>query len=457
METIIMKIILVALVILGIYIIYKKKNKYELIINNVFWILGAWVFALVLYFFSGIKYTFNLNIYSFGYIVLFLGIFLLGQYISKFIFKDKMTNNDEKTEKNDFSKKLNFLPLFIISLISVILYAIYIIAINDIKIGVTRDINTNGFATLLLIISNSSLVIWLYELAYSLLNEKRISWYGICSAVVYNLPGIIISGRDALMIFVISTVIVFLYCAIYAKKVLKTEGKMLKRVIKYAILAVCLMLIYLIFLTNNRYGTGEDAAIQMFRWSAGCEFPEYLENIYYNLGGLGKLIINIVFYYSSQISKLAFVFENYDGPYLGGLFQLHYVSRLLPDTWNLDYSLVSQKLAELTNNEGVPGLKVFWDTAIGYSIYDFGRIVTLFISFICGIVTGKVNSWCKKNVSILKIIMQVYICIAMFLTIQLSPLFDYYYIFPLFWMVLIILLNIKYEKLEKQGELEVEK
>lgn len=446
METVIMKIILIIIALLGIYIIYKKKEKYELIINNIFWIFVSWMFALGLYFFSGIKYTFNLNIYSFGYILLFWGVFILGQYISKFIFKSKI---NEKNEKIDFSNKINLLPLFIIALISVIIYTIYIILINNIQIGVTRDINTNGFATLLLIISNSSLIIWLYELAYALLNEKRISWYGIISILIYNLPGIIISGRDALMVFLVSTVIVFLYCAIYAKKVLKTEGEMLKKVIKYSLCAVAIMLIYLVFLSSNRYGTGEDATINMFRWSAGCQFPKYLENIYYKFGGFGKLIINVVFYYSSQISKLALIFEEYDGPYLFGFYQLHYVSRLLPETWNLNFSLVTDKIAEIANNAGVPGLRVFWETAIGYSIYDFGKIGALFIAFACGIITEKMKNWCQKNVSVLKVLMQVFICVAMLLTVELSPLFDYYYIFPLFWLVVIIVLNDKNKRGEK--------
>ena len=449
METIIMKVILIVVAILGIYIIYRKKDKSELIINNVFWLFASWVFCLGLYFFSGIKYTFNLNINSFVYILLFWGVFLLGQYILKKIFKKK---DEQKKELSDFSKKINLIPLFIVSLISVIIYAIYIIAINNIQIGVTRNINTNAFATFLLIISNSSLVIWIYELAYAILNEKKISWYGLVSIVIYNLPGIIISGRDALMIFVLSTVIVFLYCVSYVKNVLKKESKILKNIIKYAIWAVIIMLIYLVFLSSNRYGTGEDATIKMFRWSAGCEIPKYLENIYYKLGGFGKLILNLVFYYSSQISKFALMFEEYEGPYLGGLYQLHYVSRLLPENWNLDYSLVNNKIAEIASNRGVQGLKVFWETTIGYSIYDFGRIGALIISFISGIITEIVNNWCKSKRNVLKIVIQTFICVAIFLTIQLSPVFDYYYIFPLFWIVIIVLWNYIKEKRKKINE-----
>ena len=356
----------------------------------------------------------------------------------------------------DFSKKINLLPLFIISLISVIIYSVYVIGINDIKLGVTRNIETNAFTTLLLIFSNASLVIWLYELAYSIINEKRPSVYGILSAVIYNIPGIIISGRDALMIFFVSTIIVFLYSGIYAKKELKKEGKIFKRLIIVFAIALFLVLIYLLFLSSNRYGSEKDALINMFTGTANCEFPEYLKNIYYNCGSFGKLILNVVFYYSSQISKFALIFEQYDGPYMFGLYQLHYVSRLLPDSWNLDFSIVSNKIAEITNNGGAPGLKVFWETAIGYSIYDFGRIGALFITIILGIITGKVNSWCEKDKNIIKILTQVFICVAMFLTVALSPIFDYYYVFPMFWLFFIILIYdkkiIKYKKWRKRND-----
>ena len=37
------------------------------------------------------------------------------------------------------------------------------------------------------------------------------------------------------------------------------------------------------------------------------------------------------------------------------------------------------------------------------------------------------------------LLIQAFICIAMFLTVEVSPLFDYYYIFPLFWLTIIVL------------------
>lgn len=436
MQEIIMRIILVLIIGVGCYWVYTQKDKYKLILDNKFWIFISWGFAFILYFFLGIEYTQKLNIYSFGYIILYWALFIGGQYAFKKYSKNKKINKEEKVI--DLSEKINLFPLFIVSLVCVIVYAIYIISINNINIGTTRDIKTNGFATLLLIFSNSSLIIWLYELAYAIINEKKITVYGVLSAVIYNIPGIIISGRDALMIFLVSTVIVFIYCGNYAKKVLNKECKTYKTILKCLIAAFAAIMIYLIFLSNNRYGTDKSAVINMFRWSSKCQFPPYLEWIYYNCGGLGKLILNVVFYYSSQLSKFALIFEKYDGPYMFGLYQLHYVSRLLPESWNMNFSIVSKELKIITENAGIPGLKVFWETAIGYSIYDFGRIGTLIMAFISGIFIEIVSSYSKNVKGIFQILIQAFICTAMFLTIEMSPIFDYYYIFPVFWLACII-------------------
>lgn len=436
MQEIIMRIILVLIIGVGCYWVYTQKDKYKLILDNKFWIFISWGVAFILYFFLGIEYTQKLNIYSFGYIILYWALFIGGQYAFKKYSKNKKINKEEKII--DLSEKINLFPLFIVSLVCVIVYAIYIISINNINIGTTRDIKTNGFATLLLIFSNSSLIIWLYELAYAIINEKKITVYGVLSAVIYNIPGIIISGRDALMIFLVSTVIVFIYCGNYAKKVLNKECKTYKTILKCLIAAFAAIMIYLIFLSNNRYGTDKSAVINMFRWSSKCQFPPYLEWIYYNCGGLGKLILNVVFYYSSQLSKFALIFEKYDGPYMFGLYQLHYVSRLLPESWNMNFSIVSKELKIITENAGIPGLKVFWETAIGYSIYDFGRIGTLIMAFISGIFIEIVSSYSKNVKGIFQILIQAFICTAMFLTIEMSPIFDYYYIFPVFWLACII-------------------
>lgn len=450
MENFIMRLIIALIFIIGLYYILKRKRKYTLVLNEYFWIIVPWILCLMLYFFSGIKYSFNLNIFSFLYICSTLICFIVGYYIS---IKGKVNNNSNILQIKNYNKKKNFKPLVLVSFICVLIYTIYIYLNNDITIGVTRNIDTNFFTTLLLLVSSSSLVVWLYELSYSILKNKKITKYGVLSAIIYNLPGIIISGRDALMIFLISTFIVFIYSVGCLKQ--KTNGKTLKtlkKLKKYGLIALIIILLYLCLLSNNRYGTNDRSAINMFEWSAQCEFPEYLLFMNDKMGGIGKVANNAIFYYSSQISKYALIFDKYEGPYMYGLYQMHYISRLLPEQFNLNYKLVSKELEIIAIEAGAPGIKVLWETGIGYSIYDFGKIGTLIFSFLGGYIVGLFSAYCKKNMNIEKLILNTFICVGLFWTVQMSPVFDYFYIFPLFWIMIIEIRTIRKKHIVNNNE-----
>ena len=116
---------------------------------------------------------------------------------------------------------------------------------------------------------------------------------------------------------------------------------------------------------------------------------------------------------------------------------MHYLSRILPQSLNLNYTLVSNSLLEITRNSMVPGIKGFWDTCIGYMIYDYGKIGAIIMSFIWGFIIRLITNSNKEYNNIFQILTQAMICIGMFLTIEVSPLFDYYYIFPLIWLIII--------------------
>lgn len=437
MQITLMIIIFLLFLLLGILIVSKKKAKYQLLLNNVFWIWISWGGCLGLYFFSGIKYKYELNLYSFLYIIMYWLFFFLGQFLASTKKRFVYQKDEKKAYENE--KKINFVPLFLISLYSIVIYIIVLFKNNDgLILGITRDISSNSLMTLLLVLSNCSLIIWLYEISYSILNEQKISVIAIASAVIYNLPVVLLSGRDAMIIFLVSTCICLFYCGSYVKDVLKREGKVYEKIKRILFVFIIVIILYMVFISTNRYGQNVDSAINMFVWTTNCEFPEYLKNLYYRFGGIGKVLLNFVFYYSSQFSKFAIIFDNYEGPYMGGLFQFHYLSRLFPDSWDMSYSLVSNSLYEITKEVGLPGIKGFWETAIGYTIYDFGKIGALIMSFLVGFFVEKINIYCSNNATILKLIFKVVLCVGMFLTVELSPFFDYYYIFPLFWIILLL-------------------
>ena len=433
----IIKVVLAAVVVLELLYFINTKEKYKLLLKDGFWIIFVWTICLFLYYFSGINYAIKMSNMVFLYIILFWVLYFIGKGVTKVILEkstvaSKVLVEDTEAKKE---KKHDFSLLFIVSLISLGVYTVLMFMNNDIVFGETRSFNTSSLNTLFLIISSSSLIIWLYELAYALSHDKKLPIYAWLSAIVFNAPGLLISGRDALMIFLLSSFITAIYFGNYGIKELNCKGKMYSKLKKGSLIFVAIIFVYLVFLVSNRYGS---SAIAQFEWAAGCEFPEYLKFIYNHLGGVGKVIVNVVFYYSSQFSKFSLDFNNYNGPYLKGLYQLHYVSRLLPSSWGLNYSLVSNSVTLMSASAGVAGLKTIWDTMIGYFIFDFGKVITLIMAFVSGVFVEVINKLSYKKQDILHILVRVMLCVGCFITVQFSPLFDYYFIFPSFWLFVML-------------------
>lgn len=440
---IMMFIIAILLVFLG-FRLYKKYG-YKIVVSEVVWFMIPWCICLLLHFFGGIEYEYKLDIFSFLYILLFWACFLLGrkcalnrkinEKIHHFLSSKLHISIKTKSQnKKSNTGKINMFPFFILSLISGIGYLVFILANNDIVFGVTRNINTNFFGTFLLLLSNVSLIVWLYELAYSLLTDQKMPIYAYLSAPIYLISPLLISGRDAVIIFLLFTALVYFYCGRRGIQKYKVKGRIYKTLMRLAIVGISIVLIYFIFLSDNRYGND---MIGLFEWSTNSKFSDTNMYLYHALGSLGGFLINILYYYSSQFSKFAFIFQNYSGPYLGGLFQLHYLSRRFPESWHLSYTEVTTSAAKLMEAKGIPGMHSIWDTVIGYFIYDFGRILTPVFAFLAGYVVGKVRKNFKHNKSILSILYQVSICVAMFITVEFSPLFNTGWLFPLLWIVFI--------------------
>ena len=435
-QTILMIFILLLCSCYFIYKIYKKINIQTIIISDVFWLTAPWLVCLMLYFFSGIIYKIKLDLMAFCYIFIFWGCYFCGKYIVKYRNQKLKQNNLSKELK--LNKKINFNILFIISLLSVLAYIAVIFYYNPgIKIGITRNVNTNFLSTIFHVLSSCSLIIWMYELIYSLIKKEKMKYYAIPSAIIYNIPGIVIAGRDALMIFFLATIIIFIFSMFYLKKK-KKKTLITKKLKKGAIVVLILLFIYLIFISNTRYGSTSDSILNLYRITTGAKFPKYLLFIYEKTGPVGKLLMNFVFYYSSQFSKFALVFNDYKGPYQLGLHQLHYVGRLFT-IFGYNPNAVSNSLEMICNNVNLPDFKNFWETIIGYSIIDFGRIGSLLYAFILGFSVEKILNKCKKDFNEFSIITITMICVGLFTTVEISPLFDYFYIFPIFWLIVIII------------------
>ena len=172
----------------------------------------------------------------------------------------------------------------------------------------------------------------------------------------------------------------------------------------------------------------------MFEFAGGTQFPKYLINLYYH-SGIGKVIVNLIFYYSSQFTKLQILLDNYHGPYLLGLYQLHIISRHIPDSFYFSFKNVSSQIKAITTAVGLPGTKELWGTTIEYFIYDYGIYLTPIISLLYGLLYGYIFR--KQDNGNLSIVLQIILCVGMFLTVEMSPIFDYFFVFPLIWILIL--------------------
>ncbi|MDO4889074.1 MAG: hypothetical protein Q4A25_00035 [Candidatus Saccharibacteria bacterium] len=435
-----------------VFLFIRHKEKYKLLINPIFWLLASWGFCLLLYLFSGIEYKYGLDIDAAFYVVGFLGLFTLGYYggVLKFFLKlvarknlrkytQQKTNETKMELPGENYKKIKMVPLSIISIVSAILYATHVLLENNIAFGSTRNLELNWIDTFLLVLSCSSLVVWLYELAYSILTNKRLKIHAIMSAVAFNIPGLLASGRDALIIFGISTVIVSVYCGKLYRRNKNEKSKTYGTVKKYGLCFLVLGLAYLIFLAGARYHEGSVSSIELFSERGYCTFPPYLVWMFENLGGVGKMIVNFVFYYSSQFSKFNLVFANYAGPYMMGLYEFHYVSRLLPSDWGMSYTEVSKELARMLSNIGAGGIRSSWGTVLEYLIYDFSRIGGLVISYVAGRLVGIVTRFSEGKSDPMYVVVRAMLCVGCYITVAFSPVFDYFFIFPVAWLGIILI------------------
>ena len=361
MDIFIMKFITIILLLYSFISIKKMKKNQNIIINDKFWLLVTWCTCLFLYFFSGIEYPISLDLKTFIYILLFWFLYLLGRKISQMVFINK--SKSKKSDKVEIIKNVNLFPLFMFSFFCLLMYILVMYRLNpNILFGITRNVKINSLATLFLFLSSSSLIIWLYNLIQFLINKQKIRLYTYVSALIYNIPGILISGRDALIIFILSSLIVIIYSLVYIKNNEKLNYNIKRKMRKLLLISFLLIMLYLLFVSNTRYGSNSSDVVDMFKWASGnAVFPDYLLNIYYSTGIIGKLLLNIVFYYTSQFSKFALAYNNFNGPYMHGLHQLHYLARALPSSFGINPNTTSIAVTNMCSNE-----RIWYESFMGY-------------------------------------------------------------------------------------------
>lgn len=401
-----MTIFLIAFVIAITFSIVKSGNK--ILFNDIFWMFVFWGLIIGVYFFSGVTWKYNVSV---G-LILFLTI----SFISFMAGRSYGTKKRVKL----FSKETSIVnqKLFcFIGLLGVVLFSVDYIRLNgffsiksEYKISIIGSIGNFMIPILL--------VLGLYMFASTLIVTGKINIKALLLLAAYSVPCILNSGRESLAFVVVGIAAIYGYYAKHNQVSYRYVNikKMLRKIMIIAI--VIGVLFFVVHISKERFGDNEVSTFLNTHNVSAIAKGEAER-----WGDFEFLYYNIASYFSHQISFLEFMFKEYKGPYMFGMYELNIISRRLPDFLGLDYMSVSRQLRNLYGQVGV-SYSGDWFTVLGSFIVDFGRVGSILACFICGYFTGKVKKKIRLCDDVRYAVLRAIICVCMFSSIQLGPFYN---------------------------------
>jgi oligosaccharide repeat unit polymerase len=396
------------------------KIKSNLIISPSFWLLISWGFIFGLYYTSGIKYKFSLNYLTSAYIFLILILFLIFYF-----FGINLKINKNRIDTINYRKKIWTLLYFILSIFGIILWIFDVLRLNNINFGYRiNNFSISIIGTLGMLFLNLALIVWLYELAYSINFNKRIPLKAYISVIIYLVPAFVTSGRQPILIIVISTFIILVYSL---KK--NQNYKFKKTIKKFILFGILSFFFYAIMISTKRAGVSNKAAL--FEEIFKSKTPVYLLDFTNCLEGLGEVILEAIYYYSHQLSMFEIFYNNYNGTKFWGLAQFHYIGRRFPDVY-----YQAQTYIDITFSK-VGVYSHVWMTAIASFIIDYGRFGTTIFVSILGFIIGRKRRKFNYIKTTYELVFLTLICTGIAFSIQFSPFSELSWAYPLYWLIVI--------------------
>lgn len=401
-----MTLFLIIFLIIIVFLIIKTRNK--ILFNEIFWMFVFWGLIIGIYTFSGVKWKYSISVNLIVYLLLGFLSFMLGRKYG-YTKKTKVFYRKFKGINQNFFCGIGICGVFI--------FTIDYIRLNGFSTSKSSySISIIGSLGNLMI--PILLVIGLYIFAESLIDTGKISIKALVLLMAYSIPCILNSGRESIAFVFIGVAAIYGYYARFNKKMYK-RIKLRKIIIGIFIIALAIGTLYfMIHISKERFGENEVSTF-LNTHSVALSMIEEAES----WGDFEFLYYNISSYFSHQISFLEFIFQEYHGPYMLGMYELNIVSRRLPAFFNLDYTLVSRQLRQLFSYAGV-SYSGDWFTILGSFIVDFGRVGSILAIFVCGYAVGKVKKKIKVCEDIRYAVLQAIICICMFSSIQLGPFYN---------------------------------
>jgi hypothetical protein len=390
----------------------------------------------IIYFFSGINYTFKIQLNSLIYI--FLALFLFGI----FYFSGINSNFNLKKKQVFNSKKISINFLLYISILGWLIWILDVFSLNDIVFGQRiNNFTISIFGLIGYLLLDLSLLVWILFLFNAKTNKLKLSTLAFLSPIIYLTPAIITAGRQPILIITIATLITISLRYKTYFKVLNTT-KIRKIVFISFPLLLGSLLSYLLFISNQRdVSTDFESKIILFEVITNSNVSKESIDFLNLFGNFRTLIFDLETYFSHQISMFQIFLDNWQDKLYFGSVQFGYISRRFPFEWGFNKETAYITLATIAEETNT--YTNVWRTIFGEYIMDFGFLGSLIFFSIFGFYQGRSFRVYLNDKSPINFLILLLLCIFSLFSIQASPWAETSWAFPFYWSLLIKVLNVR--------------
>lgn len=416
--------------VLGVFIIKAHKCMY----SPLFWLTASFSFVIGLYYTSGFEYRYPLKFSGLFYFILIYIFFYLGYM---FRSRVRLTLSGKRGEVK--SKYSNYLinyqdhimyrkVFFFISFFGVIIYMVdfYLHNVGRNNLHTESVISIVGVIGKILLLL--SLVVWLHELAFAIQYDRRIHIFGYMCAIIYNLPAILTSGRQSLLIFMVASL------SIYVLSIIRKKGKYKynNELICFCIIVFCVMFAYLSLVSSSRQIV--DSKVALFEYMMNCNISDNTLSLLNKMGGMKSILLEIISYYSHELPMFQVLIDNWETGHFWGMSQLQLISTNLPENNPFSNAMLwveLDRIAEMNNM-----YSHVWRTIAGNCFMDFGYVGGLLYMAVLGYISRSIYIMAKKKDSINSMVNLAILNAGVFFSMQYSPLCEGFWYYPVLWIYL---------------------
>lgn len=411
-----MTLFIISFLVVCFGLIYKSNYKY--LCNELFWFVALWVFIFGVYFASRVNFgSYGLSLELIIFLVIIFTSFFLGR-------KKAFQRKTYKVFQTDEEQKTWIFPLIGVTGVLMLLFDIW--RLNGISAIIEREAGVKGDYSLSIIGIVGSLMVpillveGLYLIASKIKHRNSISIPGLLLLFIYIIPCVLDSGRETILYSIIGILSIVGYKS-YLKTPLVKPKKNKRRRLLVGTLSIAFIagLLYIMYqISTDRFGETE---IRVFLQEN--DVPSAVMKDAEGWGEFSFLYYNIVSYFGHQVPFLDFIFKDYQGPYMFGMYEFNIISRRLPDSLGLDYMQVYDQIHKLYSTHRT-NFGNGWFTVLGSFIIDYGRVGAIFVTFLCGYLIGMVRKKFLITLDSRYTALLGVICLSMISTVQLGPFYS---------------------------------